>query len=169
MSGSLFGKLEKRNIRFFIGSIEAGNGIEVTAFLEECVLKNVKFRCFGCQSLRTSTYSFLKDLVGKDISKIAIDCRRLRYIGCVCPKDIILCNLLGRNELLGEKDKVYLCGDILRYDVENMILLNNLLTVDEVKRAFNIDDNSNTLNLRLLKILKRVIEEYRMNCMEDKY
>jgi len=38
-----------------------------------------------------------------------------------------------------------------------------------VKRALNIDDNSNTLNLRLLKILKRVIEEYRMNCMEDKY
>lgn len=161
MSSELYGKLEDYNTRFFIGSIEDGNGIEVTALIEGTILQKAKFRCFGCSSLRTTTYSFVDDLIGKDLDKIVMEYAGSGHFGCMCPKSAILGKLLGKEVDCIEEKQVYLFNNIVRYDVENAVLLYNIFTVDEVKKRFNIEQINSEENMRLLKILKRVIEDYK--------
>lgn len=161
MDVTLIGKLEKYNSRFFIGSIEDGNGIEVTAFIEGTVLKNAKFRCFGCDSLRATTSDFLGNLIGKDLEKIDMEYTNQKHFGCICPKSIILSKLLHKKTDYCEKGQRFLMGSIDRYDVENAILLYNIFTLDEVKRLFQIEQINSTEKMRLLKILKRVIMDYK--------
>ncbi len=167
MSNGIIGKLADYNTRFFIGSIEDGNGIEVSAVVEECILKKVKFRCFGCDSLCSTTCNFLKQLIGQDLSKIDLDHRSSSYIGCICPRNIILCKLLDKEVNCCGKSNVYLFDGILRYDVENMILLKDIFTIDRVRELFNIAEINREQNLRILKILKRVIEAYKATYIES--
>lgn len=168
MDVSLIGKLKNYNSRLFIGSIEDGNGIEVTAFIEGTVLKKAKFRCFGCDSLRITTSDFLGNLIGKDLGEIDVECTNQKHFGCICPKSIILCKLLHKETAYCEKEQRYFFGDVDRYDVENAILLYNIYTLDEVKKLFHIEQINSAEKMRLLKILKRVIIDYKMTtgCIE---
>ena len=58
----LFGVAENYNSRVFIGSIEDGNGIEVTARIQDGIIEDVRFRSFGCKSLLASAVRLVSDI-----------------------------------------------------------------------------------------------------------
>lgn len=163
MNDSLIGKLKQYNTRCFVGSIEDGNAIEITAVIEGNIIKEAKFRCFGCASLCTTTQEFLIELIGKNLRNVRRHSKCVGFIGCLCPKDLLLNELLEDEEVYHMERQVPFFDGIMRYDVENQILLNDLFTVEEVKKFFHINEISYTLNLRLLKILKRVLENYKLS------
>jgi len=63
------GVAENYNSRVFIGSIEDGNGIEVTARIQDGIIEDVRFRSFGCKSLLASAVRLVSDIRGMPVSE----------------------------------------------------------------------------------------------------
>jgi|CZCB01.1.fsa_nt_gi hypothetical protein len=160
------GVAENYNSRVFIGSIEDGNGIEVTARIQDGIIEDVRFRSFGCKSLLASAVRLVSDIRGMPVSeaKIAFQNSRVQskgiFSGCFVDKDFILSRLFSHETHILPSRRVILCQckQLQRDEIENRILVDNLLTYSDVARVFDLNPSCLVCRKRIIKILKRVIE-----------
>lgn len=164
------GSVEGYNARVFVGSIEDGNGVEVTACIEDGVVRDMKARTYGCRSLLASALGLVMEARGRPIAEIMgnlshQETRGGAFVsGCSVDKNSLLCMLLspGGQVLPSWNPLLCRCKQLRRNDVENRILVDGLLTYTQVARVFGLDPVCSVCRNRIVKVLKRVIETEKM-------
>ncbi|GEM_PF-5174177 len=178
ISSRHIGIIKPYSVRAFIGSIEAGEALELTLQIDSIgTITDAKYRMFGCLAASLSAEAMIDLIIGKKVDEarsvskqhiiefiqrkhgVTLHCC---VLGDAALKQALEC-ISGTVPECDDPEILCTCLNIRRRDIENLILDNELLTAGRIIEQTGAGSCCGKCQSRIYSILSKIMLQNRFN------
>lgn len=161
--------------RAFIGSIEAGEALELTLRIDTSgTITNAKYRMFGCLAAALSAEAMIELILGRtiEVARTVSKAKIIEYIQkkhgmtlhcCVLGDAALkqaLDRLAGEITELDDREILCTCLNIRRRDIENLVLENEIYIAQTVMERTGAGSCCGKCQSRIYSILSKIMMQH---------